>query len=79
MKKYLVLSVESRGEIYNTSVIESDLDVEDFCDKLLKEKLIEHNVNDEDYINEFSSVFKTTQYYEVNITEELGYDVYELK
>jgi len=84
MKKYLVIEEESRGEVVDVNVVESKYDISEFSELLLEEELGKIFVVGEEryseYVKEFFGVCEVEEsIYEVNLGEERGLMVYELK
>ena len=77
---YIVIDNEER-EIVDVIEIKSDLNIEDFCKNLLKEKVddLREKEVEEEYIKEWCGYGKFGSKWEVNYGEGLGYDVYEVK
>lgn len=77
---YLVIENEER-EIVDVLEVKSNLNIEDFCKKLLEEEIegLRGEGEDEGYIEKFCGIGKFGNKWEVNYGEGMGYDVYELK
>jgi len=78
--KYLVVEIESRGEVVDRNIEFSDLEIEEFCNKLYEEGVKERGLEDEvEYLEEFGGVCEVEDYYyEINLGEEIGFDVYRI-
>jgi hypothetical protein len=82
MKKYLVIEEESRGEVVDVNVVESRYDISEFSGLLLEEELgnLGEGERESEYVKEFFGVLEVDEsIYEVNLGEERGLMVYELK
>jgi hypothetical protein len=88
MNKFLKMEIEGRGEIEEMVVVSSELSVEKFCEeiynKMVKE-CFDSCIDDEEeesmrkYINEFGLCGFFEDCWEISVSEEGGYKVYELK
>ena len=86
--KFLVIKYESRGDIEDPNLLDSNLDVKEFCEQLLLQtyKDLTKNLSQQDredfdeYWEEWSCVSKINEYsYEVCISEEESFEVYKLQ
>jgi hypothetical protein len=74
--KYLVIEVEYRNEMVGRYEEESDLEIEEFCNKLYEEKIKEEGLEEG---GGFEGVGRVEDYYyEIILEEERGYDVYRV-
>ena len=82
--KYLVVEENGDGEVLGMNMEGSDLEIEEFCNKLFKSKVREWEVlNKLIYFKEFSNgVCRMEEdkdyYYGVNVSEDEGYYVYRV-
>ena len=82
MKKYLVIEEESRGEVVDVNVVESRYNISEFSSLILEEELgnLKKGERGSEYVKEFFGVLEVDEsIYEVNLGEERGIMVYELK
>jgi len=79
---YLVLEVESRGDVKGMNIIKSNLEIKDFCEELYRKGVESFGLDDEElesYLEEFGGVCEVEEYfYEVNLGEDFGYNVYRV-
>jgi hypothetical protein len=88
MNKFLKVNIESRGEVEEMEVVESELSIEKFCEELYSEMVkecIDSCIDEEEvksmkeYLDEFGLCEFFVDCWEVSVSEEGGYRVYELK
>jgi hypothetical protein len=88
MNKYLVVFIESRGEVGEKEVVSSELVIKEFCEEMYNE-MVEDVIGmckDEEevesfkkYLEEFGYCSNQGDFWGVCINEEEGYEVYEIK
>jgi hypothetical protein len=86
MNKFLVVERGSRGFIEDVEIKESNLSIEDFCNKLYSDKLeelkeegvVEDGEDLEEYLGEFGGVSNEGDFWEVGWSEEDWYEVYKI-
>jgi len=88
MNRFLKIGIESRGEVEEMEVVESELDVVDFCEELygkMVKKCMDSCLDEgeeesmREYLEEFGLCGFFEDCWEVSVSEEGGYRVYELK
>ena len=88
MNRFLKVHIESRGEVGEMEVVSSELSIEKFCEELyneMVEECIESCIDEEEvksmkeYLDEFGYCSDEGEYWGISVSEEEGYEVYELK